>query len=211
MKLILKIIFAFLAIGVGLYPILYLVADMSNGLLASKGDLIHDSVWNTAFYSHIAFGALALLSGWSQFFKGLRTKYLNLHRNLGKVYCGAVLVSGITGLYVAFYALGGPIAKWGFIGMDIAWLSTMFIAYKAIRRKEITMHQNWMIRSYAVCFAAVTLRLWLPIFAGLTEMTFVESYRIIAWISWVPNLIVAEIIIYQQHKKQIRGIFKVNT
>jgi hypothetical protein len=51
-----------------------------------------------------------------------------------------------------------------------------------------------MTRSYALIFAAVTLRLQLVIFQvafGVEEMA---AYEATAWSSWVPNLIVAEII-----------------
>jgi hypothetical protein len=48
-----------------------------------------------------------------------------------------------------------------------------------------------MTRNYALTFAGVTLRLWLILFqvAGL-DFTF--SYIAMAWISWIPNLILAE-------------------
>jgi hypothetical protein len=51
-----------------------------------------------------------------------------------------------------------------------------------------------MTRSYALIFAAVTLRLQLVIFQvafGIEEMA---AYQATAWASWVPNLIIAEII-----------------
>jgi hypothetical protein len=51
-----------------------------------------------------------------------------------------------------------------------------------------------MIRNYALTLGAVTLRLWLPLFLSL-DYTFVESYATIAWLSWFPNLLVAELII----------------
>jgi hypothetical protein len=48
-----------------------------------------------------------------------------------------------------------------------------------------------MIRNFALTFAAVTLRLYLPpvLIVGLP---FAMSYAIIAWLCWVPNLLVAE-------------------
>jgi len=203
MKLILKSIFVFFAVGVGLYPVLYFVADMSGGLLDSKEELLKSSVWVFAFYTHIIFGAIALLSGWSQFFKSIRTKHISLHRLLGKIYVITVIFSGVSGLYIAWYALGGVVSRWGFLCMDICWISATLIAFTFIRKKNFIRHENWMIRSYAVCFAAVTLRLWLPVFAIFTNMEFVESYRIISWLSWIPNLVVAEFIISRIRKNSI--------
>ena len=50
-----------------------------------------------------------------------------------------------------------------------------------------------MIRSWAMTFAAVTLRLYLPIPPMLLHMSFMDGYRAIAWLAWVPNLLVAEL------------------
>jgi hypothetical protein len=49
-----------------------------------------------------------------------------------------------------------------------------------------------MIRSYALTFAAVTLRIWLPLFQNGFGMEFISAYVIIAWLCWVPNLLWAE-------------------
>ena len=81
-------VFAFLAIGVGLYPMVYFFVAGKFGLLYSKSDaLLANTLWNIGFYGHITFGGLALLTGWSQFSKRLRNKRLQLHRNLGKNLC----------------------------------------------------------------------------------------------------------------------------
>jgi len=52
------------------------------------------------------------------------------------------------------------------------------------------MHEKYMIFSFAACFASVTLRIWLPILTGLTG-EFNSAYRIVAWLCWVPNILVA--------------------
>ena len=58
--------------------------------------------------------------------------------------------------------------------------------------RRIAEHRRWMIRSFALTFAAVTLRLYLPIFP-LLGVSFLDGYRAVSFLSWVPNLIVAEI------------------
>jgi hypothetical protein len=82
------IIFAFFAIGVGLYPIIYLLIDARFGLLGSKSaELLANPIWNGAFYTHIFLGGIALLTGWSQFSTRIRNKNLSIHRTLGKSIC----------------------------------------------------------------------------------------------------------------------------
>ena len=188
--------FIFLAIVVGLYPFAYLVVDMSRGFLTSKpAELLGSGMWNAAFYIHVVTGGIALLTGWIQFSKRFRNRHLNTHRLLGKIYLIAILFSGTTGLYIALFANGGVISELGFSGLALSWLFTSLQAYTAIKRKEIDFHQEWMIRSYAVCFAAVTLRIYLPLFQFGLGMDFITGYRIISWLCWVPNLVVAELII----------------
>jgi dolichyl-phosphate-mannose--protein O-mannosyl transferase len=50
-----------------------------------------------------------------------------------------------------------------------------------------------MIYSYAACFAAVTLRIWLPLLIMIFG-DFIIAYTIVAWMCWIPNLIVARLI-----------------
>ena len=189
-------IFIFFAIAISFYPLAYVFADMRMGLLASKSaKLLSDGIWRFGFYTHILLGGLALLSGCTQFLPKLRQKRLALHRSLGKVYVASVLLSGCAGFGIAFAASGGLMGQLGFGTLSILWLFTTVQAFQAIRKRNISQHQNWMTRSYALCFAAVTLRLWLPIFLGAFGMSFDVAYPIIAWLCWVPNLAVAELII----------------
>jgi Predicted membrane protein (DUF2306) len=189
------IIFAFFAISIGLYPIIYLLINANFGLLDSKPvELLESSLWNWAFYQHIFLGGIALLSGWSQFSTRFRTRNLSIHRLLGKIYVGTCILSGSAGLYLAFYATGGWVASLGFGGLALSWLFTTSNAFLSIRNKQIEKHQLWMIRSYALTFAAVTLRIYLPL-SQIVQLDFIDAYRGIAWLCWVPNLLVAEWII----------------
>ncbi len=188
--------FIFFSLSIGMYPFTYLFFDMTDGLLSSKSsELLQNNVWYTAFYQHILFGAVALLLGWSQFSKRFRNKNLKFHRLLGKVYLIAVVLSGSAGLFIAIYATGGIVSILGFSGLGVGWLFTSLQAYLSIRKKDIDQHQYWMIRSYALCWAAVTLRIWLPLLQFAFDIEFLIAYRIISWVCWIPNLIVAEMIV----------------
>ena len=189
------IILGFFAIFIGLYPITYFVLDGPTGLLEGKpSELLESITWNTGFYAHIIFGGISLLVGWSQFSKKLRTRRIKLHRNLGKVYVISVLISSLAGIYIGFSATGGPIAKLGFICLGIVWFYTTLQAYLKVRSGKIDVHQVFMIYSFAACFAAVTLRLWLPALIALFG-DFIPAYRLVSWLCWVPNLVVAYFIV----------------
>ncbi|MFY0630124.1 MAG: DUF2306 domain-containing protein [Flavobacteriaceae bacterium] len=199
-----KISYVFIAItavAIGLYPMIYfLMSERTFGLLGSKTpELLADTLWNGMFYTHIILGGLALLIGWIQFNKKIQRTKIQLHRNIGKTYMISVLLSGISGIYIGFYATGGWIPQTGFVGLGIVWLLTTIKGYTAVRKKDITTHQKMMFYSYAACFAAVTLRIWLPILSA-TLGGFLPAYRIVAWLCWVPNIIVAYFIIKQKFK-----------
>jgi uncharacterized membrane protein len=186
-----KTIIASLAVLVGFYPFKYFFGDRNVGLLQLKTEAILTSpFWNIGFYSHIIPGGIALLIGWIQFNERFRTKKLIWHRTIGKIYVSAALMSSLAGIYIACYATGGIIASSGFISLGLFWFYSTYKAYSSIRNKNINAHKEMMIYSYAACLAAVTLRIYLPLLS-LAFNDFIKVYLWVAWLSWVPNLLVA--------------------
>lgn len=164
--------------------------------LLTKQDVVFDPFWRTSFYIHIAGGMLAIITGPFQFIKVLRKRNLGLHRLIGKIYVASILfIAAPTGLYMAFYANGGVYSSLGFILMSILWFYTTYMALTTIRKRKVQEHANWMVRSYAMTFAAVTLRLWVPFLSIVIDMEHMKVIIITAWISWLFNLIAAELLI----------------
>ena len=196
-------LFAFLALVVGLYPLLYLSAGFrSAGFLSGKpAELQQSTLYLAIFYTHVVFGAIALLTGWSQFSEKFRFRYLQTHRNVGKLYVVSVLLSSISGFGIAMFATGGMVSVLGFAALAATWLFSNVKAYTSILNRNVQEHQDWMIRNYALTFAAVTLRLWLPFSQAVLHMDFILAYQIIAWMCWLPNLLVATLII---NRKRLR-------
>lgn len=157
------------------------------------------------FISHVLGGVVALFLGPWQFWTGLRNRFLSLHRWLGRLYLCAILVGGVGGLYLAVMAFGGIVAQIGFGSLAILWLATGALAYRRVRQGNLEAHREWMIRNYALTFAAVMLRLWLPLLMSL-GFAFIVAYTIIAWLCWVPNLIAVELYIssLRARKKNLR-------
>lgn len=73
----------------------------------------------------------------------------------------------------------------------MSWLSTLALAVRHAWRGEVAAHRRWMVRNFALTLAAVTLRFYIPgsLMAGIE---FETAYAYIAWLCWVPNLVVAE-------------------
>lgn len=184
-------LFAFFSLVIGLYPILYFVFGRQFGVLNShEPEQLNSLLWNTNFYTHIILGGFALAIGWIQFNQKLRDRNRKLHKRIGMAYVTAVFFSGIAGVYVSIYTAGGIISTLGFGSLGIVWLFTTGMGWKTAKSHDFDAHENWMIYSYAACFAAVTLRIWLPLLSNLFG-DFITAYRICAWLCWVPNMMVA--------------------
>jgi hypothetical protein len=141
---------------------------------------------------HVLGGGFALLAGGFQFSTGLRSRAPALHRWLGRFYLMVVLFGAIGGGALATMAAGGLVARVGFFTLAILWLWSGAAAYLAIRARDIDTHRRWMVRNFALTFAAVTLRIHLPVLTVGLGYPFEVAYPVVAWLAWVPNLIVAE-------------------
>lgn len=141
---------------------------------------------------HVAGACTALLVGSIQFILRIRSRFPSWHRWAGRVYAVGCIVGGFAGLLLALGSTSGPIATAGFGGLATFWLITTIRGWQLAMERRFVEHREWMIRSWALTLAAVTLRLYLPI-APLLGFSFVEGYRAISFLCWVPNLILAEI------------------
>lgn len=177
---------AYAAIGYGVMPLGSLVhPDMKAEFVAHP----------LGVYLHVFAAAVALLLGPFQFSTRLRRARVYLHRWLGRIYLGVgVLIGGLSGLYISQFAFGGLIARLGFATLAVCWLFTGFRAFLAILRKDINEHRAWMVRNFSLAFAAVMLRLYIPV-SVIAGVNFEVAYQVIAWLCWVPNLLVAQWII----------------
>ncbi|MGX5695464.1 DUF2306 domain-containing protein [Agromyces soli] len=155
-----------------------------------------------AFYAHIVAGGLALVLGPLQFWRGLRVRWPRVHRWIGRVGLVAIGVGGVAGLVIAPVNDAGLVGLFGFGALAVLWLTTGWLGYRAIRRRDVASHRAWMMRSFALTYAAVTLRVWLPLlilaqlpFAATgfeIDAAFANAYAAVPFLCWLPNLVVAE-------------------
>jgi uncharacterized membrane protein len=146
---------------------------------------------------HATAAATALLVGVAQLLPAIRQRWPALHRWAGRVYVIGCLVGGFSGLVLSVGVSAGPIAAAGFGILGVLWIYVTSRGWLAARRRSWAQHRRWMLRSYALTFAAVTLRLYLPlaVIASIHGYDFMVAYRFIAWFAWVPNAIFAELFI----------------
>jgi uncharacterized membrane protein len=145
---------------------------------------------------HAGLASTALITGPWQFIPRLRARWPKVHRVLGRVYVFSCLVGGAAGLLLASGTSAGPIARAGFGLLAIVWIGVNANAFRLALIGRYAEHRQWMVRSFALTFGAVLLRVYLPA-AQMMGIEFMTAYRAISWLAWVPNLIVAELYLRQ--------------
>jgi uncharacterized membrane protein len=143
---------------------------------------------------HAGLAATALITGPWQFIPRLRARWPRVHRVLGRTYIFSCLIGGFAGLLLASGALAGPIARAGFGLLAIVWIGINANAFRLALIGRYAEHRQWMIRSFALTFGAVLLRVYLPASQAM-GIEFMTAYRAISWLAWVPNLMLAELYI----------------
>lgn len=184
--------------------IIYVYIPLQNDVafLQLKQQYIHITEWRIAFFVHVFSSMLVLFAGFTQFSKKLLQQKPKLHRMLGYVYVADILlVTGPAGLLMSFYANGGISSRVGFVTLSVLWMVfTALALYQAIT-KNFAAHRVFMIRSFALTLSAISLRIWKVVLAMFTTLPPMDRYRIIAWLGWTLNIVVAEIIIRKYFSK----------
>ena len=152
---------------------------------------------------HISGGILALSCGPFQFWTGLRRSAMSFHRWTGRLYLLGVLLGSIgaflLGVYAKPYSFGIAL-----MFMAAAWIVVTGTAYAAILRGMVSLHKEWMVRSYIVSFGFVTFRILREYFPGVAHGlggSAADSLANLTWISWLIPLGIYEVIL------QARRIF----
>lgn len=143
-------------------------------------------------FIHVAGAATALVMGSFQFLPALRRGSRRPHRWIGRLYVMGCLIGGAAGLILAFGSSAGPIASAGFGSLAVIWTVATLLGWRAVLQGRFAEHRRWMIRSWALTLAAVTLRLYLPLIMVL-DLPFLPWYRAISFLAWAPNLVAAEL------------------
>lgn len=173
---------------------------MNSGVdfLTSKQRVYHIFYWRASFYTHVFTSCLVLIAGFTQFNPWLLRRHPRVHRRMGWLYLVTVVfVSGPSAFLMAWHANGGLPARASFTLLSSLWeWFTFYAGWKVIVKRDLPAHGAFMFRSYALTLSAITLRLYTYISAFLPLAASPrEIYVTTAWLSWVPNLIIIEMLI----------------
>ncbi|MEP9392647.1 DUF2306 domain-containing protein [Gordonia sp. VNQ95] len=166
----------------------------------------------TVLYIHMVTAGVALGIGPLQFSTYIRSRWLRGHRVVGRVYVLAVLPAGVSGLIVSAFSAAGLAGLFGFGTLALLWLTFTARGTLWAFRGDIARHQAWMIRGFAMTYAAVTLRAWQMVLMGVIEASggsgdvFARAYAPVPFLCWIPNLIVAEYLISRRGLPGLRYV-----
>jgi uncharacterized membrane protein len=181
----------------------YIPYNTDVGFLRIKQDYIDIDHWRIAFFIHVYASMWVLFAGFTQFSKRLLKQKPRLHRTLGYIYVvDVLLITGPAGFIMGLYANGGLISRIGFVTLAVLWIYFTAMALLKAKQKDFKAHKNYMMRSYALTLSALTLRAWKYGITNTIHIPPMDVYRVVAWLGWVGNLVVAEYLIRRHQKNQ---------
>ena len=170
--------------------------------------VLHYFIWSEAAYgyywpfrlpliAHVTGGLIAALAGVWQIWTGLNTQSMRVHPWTGRLYATGVLL-GVFGAFVLAFtsAVFGFAWAVALVCLAVAWLATTGMALYGIRKRNVLLHKQWMIRSYIITFAFVTFRIftdYVPYEAwGISQQ---DMSNAAIWPVWVMPLLVYEMML----------------
>jgi hypothetical protein len=156
-------------------------------------------------FVHLAVATPLLLIAPLQFSRRMRAWWPHWHRRTGRVYLSFAMVAAIGALYlgVTFERVGSRIPLAVFA---ILWLAFSLAAWICARRRAFSVHERFVMRSYAIALAFVFVRLLGEfqdvLFPFMPDPALRDTTRewlsfvlpliaVEAWCSWWPSIAVA--------------------
>ncbi|KQL38113.1 hypothetical protein AN960_14235 [Bacillus sp. FJAT-25509] len=175
----------------------------------SRIQISSTSIQYPALITHIFFAFIALITGFLQFVKKIRTRSPRIHRIIGKIYYISVFISGILSLIVIFY-IENFSKVISFLVLAIFWIFTTIKGIHSAKKKNYMAHQIWMTRSFGITLVAVSGRVLVPFILlayfllnglhvpGGRERMVEEALNVNIWVGLLINLIIIEWIILKK-------------
>lgn len=157
--------------------------------------------YRVVFFTHVYTSLFILILGFLQFFSTLRIRFPRIHKHVGKAYIVLILVfSAPSGLIMGYYGNGGVFSQLSFCLQALLWFSFTFLAFYYVKRGDYFKHFTFMVLSYALTLSAISLRLFKWIIVSVWHLPPMDTYKIVVWLGWIFNLIIATLIIVRNNK-----------
>jgi uncharacterized membrane protein len=150
---------------------------------------------------HILPAALFVILGPLQFNRSIRVCHPQWHRISGRIFLVAATIVGVSALIMSFAmpAIGGVTQATATTVFSLYFLFALCKAFWHIRRREITLHRQWMIRAFSTGIAVATIRPIVGLFIAVTIATRGPAalnlhtiFGLAFWIGFTLHLFAAE-------------------
>lgn len=177
-------------------------------LAIKQTEVTHYTYYLPIFYTHVLTSIFVLLAGSTQFSQWLLRRYPRWHRSMGYVYVLLILCfAAPSGLVMGYHANGNIISQCSFMVLAVLWWIFTYVALQRIRQRQVLQHQQFMIRSFALTLSALTLRWWKVILMHSWDMAPMDMYVWISLLGWIPNILIAEMIIIRKYHLYLSSKF----
>jgi uncharacterized membrane protein len=142
----------------------------------------------------LAFLVLAPL----QFSEKFRERHLHFHRINGRILLICGTITGVSALVMSFgmTSIGGVNQAAATTLFALIFLFSLSRAFQQIKRGEIALHREWMIRAFSTGLAVATIRPIVAVFFATSRFSGLTPYEFFGtafWIGFVLHLIAAEV------------------
>lgn len=142
---------------------------------------------------HIVPGVLFMVLGPLQLSRRIRSRHLAFHRWSGRVFLVCCLIIATSALIMSFrMSIGGASETAATTFFALLFVFCLTKAFIHIRRKEIVLHREWMIRGFAIGLGVATVRPIVGAFFAARRLSPHEFFGAAFWLGFTINLIAAE-------------------
>lgn len=153
------------------------------------GETAYGRFWPfaTSILPHVIAGTVAIVLGPIQFIGTIRRRYPRVHRVIGYTYLIAIIIGSLSAFNMSFHVeLTRTVAfAVGLFCLGVCWLISGLLAYVAIYRGNVALHQQLLAQNYALTFSfALTRFLWDLDIAFIQDMGPMR-YITMGWAGWI--------------------------
>ena len=126
---------------------------------------------------------------------------------VGKDICGGTFIDKCAKrVGFSWYANGGWLVKLSFFLLTPLWWYFTWKGFQTARKKQLGAHKKWMMRSYALTLSAISLRVYQLVLGHWFYLDPITQYVLVSWLSWIGNLVMAEILIRNEVGRFFRKV-----
>ena len=207
-----RLVVAIAAVAVLASPVLlapYLTLDPARSRIDVTG--LHFAV----LVLHVTTASTAVVLGVLQLVPRIRA-HRRVHRRIGRAFLLLGLVAfGLTAVPLALTTPSGDLTRYGTLVPAVGFLVCGSLGFLAAREHRYDAHRDWMVRTYALAFFALTTRTLVPLmllvqspwigswYGGDVQRAVDASIPVGQWLGWMLDLAVAEFVIRRRLRRPV--------